>query len=288
MNTFKQLGIAVLAAAALAACSTTPPVNAGLDQARSDYRSLQGDPQAQRLAPVETKQAGDALALAEAAQARRDDVAQVDQLSYLAKQRVALARETARRKASEEAVANAAATRDKQRLAARTVEADAAAQTAAVAQRDAASAQRQTGDAERRNAALEEQLRDLKAKKTERGLVVTVGDVLFDTGRAQLNAGGVRNLQPLGNFLKEHPQRKAQIEGYTDSTGSENGNMALSRRRADAVLAALLDMGVPRNQLSAEGFGEARPVSDNGNSRGRQMNRRVEIVLPDDAQAAAR
>ncbi|MBG6079039.1 outer membrane protein OmpA-like peptidoglycan-associated protein [Rubrivivax gelatinosus] len=279
MNTLRHLTLAVLAAAALAACSTTPPVNATLAQARSDYRSLQGDAQTQRLAPLESRQAGDAIAQAEAAQARRDDAAQVEQLSYLAKQRVALAREAGRRKASEEAVAGAAAARDQQRLAARTREADAAAQAAAVAQR-------QAGDAESRNAQLRTQLSELEAKKTERGLVLTLGDVLFDTGRAELRAGGLRKLQQLGEVLKQEPQRKAAIEGYTDSTGSDSGNLALSRRRADAVLGALLDMGVGREQLTAQGFGATQPVAANDNPGGRQMNRRVEIVLSDEGSAA--
>lgn len=280
MTTFARFALAVLTAATLAACSSTPPVNSRLEQARSDYRSLQADPQAQRLAAAELKQAADALALAEAAQARGDEVAKVDQLSYLADQRVALARETSRRKASEEAVARASAERDRLRLEARTREAEAAAQTAAVAQR-------QASEAEQRNAELQAQLRELNAAKTERGMVVTVGDVLFATGRAELNAGGVRRLEPLGRFLKDHPQRQARIEGYTDSTGSPATNLELSRRRAEAVMAALLDMGVARSQLTTEGRGESMPVADNGNAAGRQMNRRVEIVFADDTQAAA-
>ncbi|MGC4077890.1 MAG: OmpA family protein [Rubrivivax sp.] len=287
MTTFARFALAVLTAATLAACSSTPPVNSRLEQARSDYRSLQADPEAQRLAAAELKQAADALALAEAAQARGDEVAKVDQLSYLADQRVALARETSRRKASEEAVARASAERDRLRLEARTREAEAAAQAAAAAQREAAASQQQASEAERRNAQLQAELRELNAAKTERGMVVTVGDVLFATGRAELNAGGVRRLEPLGRFLKDHPQRRARIEGYTDSTGSPATNLELSRRRAEAVMAALLDMGVARSQLSTEGRGESMPVADNGNAAGRQMNRRVEIVLADDTQAAA-
>jgi len=303
MTTFRNFSLAVLAAAALAACSSIPADNVGLIQARNDYRALQGDPLTQRLAPLELKQAGDALALAEAAQARHDDVAQVDQLAYLARQRVALAREAGSRKGAEASVAEAGAERDRLRLDARTREADASARSAAIANRDAASSQRdaaasqqqaalsqqqamasqqQAGDAERRNAALEAQLRELNAKKTDRGMVVTIGDVLFDTGRSELKPGGLQNIQRLGGFLKEYPQRKALIEGYTDSTGSETTNIALSGRRADAVMAALLAMGVTRSQLAAQGYGETHPVAGNETSGGRQANRRVEIVLSDE------
>ena len=303
MTTIRHLTLAVLAAAALAACSTIPADNLTLNQARSDYRALQGDPLTQRLAQSELKQAGDALAVAESAQADHKDVEQVNQLAYLARQRIALAREAGYRKGAEASVAEAGAERDQLRLAARTREADASARSAAVANRDAANSQRdaaasqqqaamsqqqaavsqqQAGDAERRSAALEAQLRDLNAKKTERGMVITIGDVLFDTGRADLKPGGMQNIQRLGGFLKEYPQRKALIEGYTDSTGSDISNVALSGRRADAVMAALLGMGVTRGQLAAQGYGETHPVAGNETSSGRQMNRRVEIVLSDE------
>lgn len=295
MTSFRTLTLSVLAAAVLAACAGMPADNVGLNQARSDYRGLQADPVAQRLAAPELRQAADALALAEAAQARRDDSARVDQLAYLARQRVALAREAANRKSAEEAVAKASAERDRLRLAARTREADVSAQSAATARRDAtgsqqqaaasqqqaAAAQQQAGDAERRSAALESELQALKAKKTDRGMVMTLGDVLFDSGRAEIKAGALHNLEPLGSFLKAHPERRAQIEGHTDATGGSAANQALSTRRAEAVLAALLEMGVDRRQLSAQGWGETRPLAGEGSAGGRQMNRRVEIVLPD-------
>lgn len=309
MNTIRFTSLTLMAAA-LAACSSVPPGNAQLDQARRDYLAAQANVQAQALAPVELRQAGDALALAEAAFARHDEAARVDQLAYISKQRTALAQETAGRKGSEAAVANASAERDRLRLEARTREADLATRNAAVATEDAAASQRrsavaqeqaaasrqqaadaqqlaaasqqQAGEADRRSRALEAQMRELNAKQTERGMVITMGDVLFDTGRAELKPGGRRNVERLGGFLKEYPQRKASIEGYTDSTGSSESNQALSGRRADAVMMALLDMGVGRGQLSTHGYGEIHPVAGNDNAGGRQMNRRVEIVLSDE------
>jgi outer membrane protein OmpA-like peptidoglycan-associated protein len=275
-------------AAALAACSTVPADNALLDQARSDYHAAQADGQTLALAPSEMQQAGDALARAENAFAQREDTARVDQLAYLARQRTALAQQTADRKASEAAVASASAERDRLRLAVRTRQADSATRTAVVATIDAAAAQQQAvtaqqeaSDANRRNQALEAELRALNAKPTDRGMVVTIGDLLFDTGRAELKSGGVRNVERLGSFLKEYPQRKALIEGYTDATGSESTNQTLSSRRAGAVMTALVNMGVDPGQLAAQGYGESRPVAGNDSATGRQMNRRVEIVLSD-------
>jgi len=303
MTHIRLASLAVLAAAALAACSSTPPQNTMLDLARSDYSTAQADVQTRTLAPAELKQAADALALAEASLARDDRMAQVDQLAYLARQRVALAREAADRKASEAVVAEATAARDRMRLAARTREADDATQAAASARRDAAASQQQSaaaqqqaalaqqqaaasrqqaGDAERRSQALEAQLRELDAKKTDRGLVITIGDVLFDTDQSELKSGGLRSIERLGSFLMEYPQRKAMIEGYTDSVGSDSHNQALSGRRADAVRTALVGMGVGSAQLLAQGYGESHPVAGNDSASGRQMNRRVEIVLSDE------
>ncbi|MDP1535528.1 MAG: OmpA family protein, partial [Rubrivivax sp.] len=317
MNSIRTTTLTLLAAATLAACSSIPATNVMLEQARSDYGLAQASNQTQTLAPAELKQAGDALARADAAFAKREDKAQVTQLAYLSRQQTALAQEAAGRKASEAAVAAASAERDKLRLDARTREADLAAQSAAIATQDAAASQRQAeasrqqseaaqrqamasqqqaaasrqqaaamqqqaGEAERRNQVLAAQLRELNAKQTDRGMVITIGDVLFDTGRAELKSGAVRNVERLGSFLKEYPQRKALIEGYTDSTGSEQTNQALSGRRAEAVMTALLGIGVSGGQLSAQGFGQARPVAGNDNAGGRQMNRRVEIVLSDE------
>jgi outer membrane protein OmpA-like peptidoglycan-associated protein len=320
MNNFQSLTRTALAAAALAAvaaCSSVPTSNAMLDQARSDYRVAQADAQTQALASAELRQAGEALARAEAAQSSKQETPQINHLAYLARQRVALAQSTAERKTAEATITQASAERDRLRLAARTREADTATQNAAIATADAASSQRdsaasmrqadaaqrqaaasqrqadvsqrnanasqlQASDAESRARALEAQLRDLNAKKTDRGMVITLGDVLFDTGRAELKPGAERNVDRLSAFLKANPARKVLIEGYTDSVGSDTLNQALSERRADAVRAALQGMGVDRAQLATEGFGEARPVAGNGNAAGRQMNRRVEIVLSDD------
>ena len=122
----------------------------------------------------------------------------------------------------------------------------------------------------------------MNAKKTERGLVITLGDVLFDINKAQLKTGGTRNLQNLAGFLKQYPQRKAQVEGYTDSTGSADYNQELSDRRASAVRTSLMDMGISNDRITTRGYGKESPGASNGTAAGRQMNRRVEIILSDE------
>ena len=282
--------LSLVAAAVLAGCSTLAPNNALLDQARSDYLVAQDTPRTRDLAGGELKQAGDALAKANEAQARGDKPDEVSHLAYLAKQRVAIAQETGQKKASEQTVANADATRDKVRLAARTREADKAHQAADVAALDAEYARnlavvsrQQASEAQARNAQLEAQLLAMNAKKTDRGYVITIGDVLFDTDKSQLKSGGLQNVANLAAYLKEVPGRRVLIEGFTDSTGSAGHNQELSGKRADAVRAALVAQGIAGDRAEIRGFGEAYPVAGNDTAGGRQLNRRVEILLSDDS-----
>jgi outer membrane protein OmpA-like peptidoglycan-associated protein len=103
--------------------------------------------------------------------------------------------------------------------------------------------------------------------------------VLFDTGRASLNPGAALKLDRLAAFLNEHPDRRVQIEGFTDSVGSDAYNQDLSERRAEAVKAALAARGIDPSRISTEGYGKAFPVATNSDSGGRQLNRRVEVVI---------
>lgn len=161
-------------------------------------------------------------------------------------------------------------------------QADAERQAANAAQLDANTARQQTQDAQSRARQLETQLKEMEAKKTERGMVITLGDVLFDTNQAQLKSGGTRNVQKLADFFKQYPQRKVMIEGFTDSTGSNTRNQELSDNRAHAVRTALLDMGISADRITTRGYGESYPVAGNDTAAGRQLNRRVEIIVSDD------
>ncbi len=261
------LTISFMVIAALAGCGSTP--NALLDSARSSYRSAQSDPKVTNLAPLELKQAGDTLAEADNAWKKGKDSAKVDHLAYLAQQQVSIAQETAKRKAAEADVSAADAERNKIRLSARTEEAE--------------KAQQQAQSAEMRASTLESQLKELNAKKSDRGTVITLGDVLFDTNRAELKSGGVREVQKLADILKQNPQRNVAIEGFTDSTGSENYNQQLSERRANAVRDTLMNMGIDSTRITTRGYGKSFPVASNSNQAGRQLNRRVEVIISDES-----
>jgi outer membrane protein OmpA-like peptidoglycan-associated protein len=126
-------------------------------------------------------------------------------------------------------------------------------------------------------------LKDLQAQMTDRGVVMTLGDVLFDVGKSTLKPGGVRIVQKLAAYLQENAQRKVGVEGFTDSTGSDDFNQQLSEDRAESVKAALVNAGVAPDRITVTGYGETSPVATNDTPAGRQLNRRVEVVLSDEA-----
>jgi outer membrane protein OmpA-like peptidoglycan-associated protein len=137
-------------------------------------------------------------------------------------------------------------------------------------------------EAERAKAEVDEllsQLSDLKAKQTERGIVLTMGDVLFAFDKATLSPEAFRNVDKLADFLRKHPNRSVLIEGHTDSVGSDEYNLDLSGKRADAVKNALVAKGVGEERITPKGYGKKYPVASNNTSDGRQLNRRVEVVV---------
>ena len=176
-------------------------------------------------------------------------------------------------------VAAGQAERDKIQLAARTRDVENAkmATNAALGQRDEATEQ---------SARLQAEVDQLKAKPTPRGLVLTLGDVLFNTGKSELNPGAARKLDQLAQFLKDHPERRVQIDGFTDSVGTDSYNLDLSQRRADAVKSSLMARGIDQSRIGSQGYGKGYPVANNTDSGGRQLNRRVEVVIGGDDGAS--
>ena len=262
MKKNRYFPLSLLAIAVISGCSSMP--NPSLDEAHSRFNSARTNPEITNLAPLELKDAGDTLNKADTAFSEDETVETVNHLAYVATQQVGIAQETAKQKEAEAAVAASAAKRTQVQLDARTVEADSAEANVA------------------RDQVLIAQLKALNAQKTERGIMITLGDVLFSTNKAQLNSGGMRNVQKLADFLTQYPQYKVSVEGYTDSQGSDDYNQGLSERRADAVKMALIDMAIDNSRVSASGYGKGFPVASNGNAAGRQLNRRVEIILSDE------
>ena len=255
MNTKCWTGIAL--ALIMAGCVSTPRPNAALESARAAVQSAEADPNVTKYAALDLESAKKDLEVAESASLHHDE-ARIAQPAYLAAQTARLAQLRASAKADDARVAAGQAERDQIQLAARAREADTAKEKAA---------------------RLQAEIDALKAKPTDRGLVLTLGDVLFDTGKAELNSGASRKLDQLAQFLTEHPDRRVEIDGYTDIIGTDAYNLDLSQRRAEAVRSALLSRGIDPARISTQGYGKAFPVASNADAGGRQLNRRVEIVI---------
>ncbi len=287
------IAIAVL----VGACSTVPRTTAQLDQTRIDFAAAQNNPNVPRFAASEMQQAGVAMSEANAAADHDDDTDKINRLANIAEQKIAIVQEVAAQRFAAAEAARNARERDQIRLDQRTNEADQARNSAAQAQlaaqvaanaateadRNRLDAQRMTLDAQAHAAQLQAQLDDLSAKKTARGMVITLSDVLFGTDQARLNPTGMRTAQKLADVLQQNPQRSVLVEGFTDSTGNTPHNQELSERRAAAVRDALTGMGIAGDRVAIHGYGPAYPVAANDSSDNRQLNRRVEIVLSDDS-----
>ena len=276
------MGLAI----ALSACASMPQPNAALEDARAAVQTAEADPNVAKYAPLDLDRARKDLGVAEDAALHRHD-AEIAQPAYLAAQNARIAQAHAAAKADDARVAAGQTERNQIMLAARTREAENAKASAENAKVVAAVAINQRDQANEETARVQAELDALKATPTSRGLVMTLGDVMFDTGRSELKSGGARKIDQLAQFLVEHPDRRVQIDGFTDSVGTDSYNEDLSQRRADSVKAALISRGVDPGRIGTEGYGKAYPVASNNDSGGRQLNRRVEVVIGNNASPIA-
>ena len=276
----------LLLAIGLAACGGPPAANPLLTEASQTYEAAERDTQIVAYAPVALDEAREALERSRQLWEDEADRAVVDHHAYIAQQRVHIAEQQARLKAAEKNLEVAEVQRKEVQLRARTAEAERAEREAQQAQARAEASEqeallaKQAAEAALEQArAMAERIAELEAEQTERGLVLTLGDILFDVGKATLKAGGQRAVAELASFLQEYPERNVLIEGHTDNTGSDELNLTLSRQRADAVRLALAENGIDQARIHIRGYGEAYPVAGNESSAGRQQNRRVEVVI---------
>lgn len=293
MTTRTPFGLALISIALLSACSTVPTPNPQLTQAKSDLSMVQSDPRTSRMAATELQQAIDSLNTANASWEREAPTEQVNHLAYLARQRVAIARETVAMRSAEQAASETGTDRTRIQLEARTQEANSAQRQADVAKSDALVAQQgteraravateaqlQADLAQAQNQQLQERLRELNAKPSPQGILLTLGDVLFDTDKAQLKPAGLQLVRQLAVVLRDYPTHTAQVDGFTDSTGTEAHNLTLSGQRAEAVRNALVSEGVSSTRVTTQALGTSNPVASNATADGRLLNRRVEIIL---------
>ncbi len=228
-------------------------------RAKAEQARAQADLEAKQRAQAESDRAAaeraksEALAAAHAAEQER------------------IAAERAKREADE---ARAAAIAQQQQLAA-----DAAKARQLAADADAARSKAEQDQAELRRQLLAQFNMILQTTETARGLIVNMSDVLFDTARYTLKPGAREKLAKISGIILGHPGLRIEVEGYTDSIGGDEYNMKLSENRANAVRDFLISQGLSADSITAQGFGKANPVADNGTSAGRQLNRRVQLVV---------
>jgi len=239
----------LIAILVLAGCASAPVANNSLGEAHAAYRLAADDPQVRVRAPVELALAERSLAQAERSWRDGKDAGLVAHQAYLAAQRSRIAQKTAQYRGAEATVATSSERQKSAELA-----------------------------AELRS--LKSQVADLKAQQTGRGWVLTLrNDLLFDSGSATLKPGAQRVADNLAQLMRRQPDRDIAIEGFTDSAGSIEANRKLSAGRAAAMKGALVARGIDPGRIDSRGYGPAFPVASNDTSTGRQLNRRVEIVI---------
>lgn len=253
--------IALTSLLVLGGCASAPKTPEGAVVAREKLTQLQNDPTLASKVSVAIRNADTAVKEAEIP---RKDKALSDHLVFVAAREVDVAWAQAKTRQLEDQRKGLSDEHANERLVSRTLEAD---------------------QAQADNEALRRQIADLNAKETERGIVVTLGDVLFETGKSQLKGGAAENLAKLSSFLKAYPDRTLMIEGHTDNVGSEDSNLTLSQHRAESVRSYLLEQGISNNRLGAYGKGESSPVASNDSVSGRALNRRVEVIIANPAAA---
>ena len=310
----------LLPLAVVTGCASTdlgPAAKAQLERAQIAYRQAQADPNVQSYAQLRLSEAQKAIQAAEQAK----DAEEMLHLGYVAEKKAQIAstagairkteqdtqqlgketsdillqkrdREVKAARAEAEAKGREA---EQARIAAeaRARDAEAKAREAEQARTQAeqaraqAEAEAQARAAEQaKTAALSKELSDLKAQQTDRGIVLTVGDVLFATGKAEVAPGGQRSVDKLAEFLKKNPKRNVLIEGHTDNTGNEDFNLKLSQQRADAVRDLLVARGIATERITTKGYGPKYPLVVNDTPSGRQQNRRVEVVVLNEGVSA--
>jgi outer membrane protein OmpA-like peptidoglycan-associated protein len=298
--------VAVLPLVLTAGCASSDAKRAArtqLERAETAYRQAQADPSVQAYAQLRLIDAEKALQAAEQAKDNDDKV----HLGYLAERKAQLATVTGATAKTEQSMQRLRQEtaevllqkRDRELTAARretdvkSRDAEQARRAAEARARDAEARareleqdRRQADEIDAKAAALANELQHLKAQRTDRGVVLTIGDVLFAPGKAEVGPGAQRSVEKLADFLKTYPKRHVLIEGHSDNLGTEEYNVRLSQQRAEAVRDMLVARGVAAPRIRTKGYGSKFPMVDNDSAAGRQQNRRVEVIVLNEGTTA--
>ena len=266
-------------------CGGISANNPDLIRARDAYETAQATTGVSENAPVEMYEAKQALQKAEQA----ENVEELEHLAYLAERHSQIAVAVATQRSAKKEIENLS--KEKNRILLNSREAEIESKLREIQEKEneverarleAEKARAQAEIATIRAQELERELSALNAKMTDRGHVLTLGDVLFEFDRAELLPGAYLTIDKLVAFLMKYPNRNVLIEGHTDSIGTADYNLNLSQRRADSVRIALVERDISLSRISTKGYGKTYPVASNDTEAGRQRNRRVEIVILDE------
>lgn len=274
-----------------------------LQKVQAAYNEANANPSVTSNAPVALLDAGKQLKAAESA----DNYKEMDQLTYIAERKIQTAIAIADTKVAEKEVEKLSkesssivlANRERELEKARqdasdmagkseqakllaeslTQELEQARKTAEEARKMTEAEALEAQKAKAKSEQMVKELEMLKAKQTDRGIVLTVGDLLFETGKAKLSPRARKSIVKLAEYLKKNPTRNILIEGHTDNIGSDEFNLALSKKRGDSVEAALIDKGIAPERITTRGYGKQHPIAPNDTKLGRQNNRRVEVII---------
>ena len=286
MNRLAKLGLTAAVTAVLGACATTPPgPPPEIVRLQSELDRVHNDPRIAPNAPNELRDA-DTLVSSLAMNGRQLEVHDYQHRVYIADRLIQTAEAEGLARYAEVRAHDLGTERDRLLVDTRTRQlqnaqiAVADAQASAMQARDDANAARADAAASRSETEmLRADLSNLQAQQTQRGFVVTLGDVLFEVDRAELKPGAARTLDQLAAALNDDRRSTISIEGHTDSTGNPQHNVDLSLHRAESVKSYLVQRGVDPARITTQGLGQDYPVASNATEAGRQQNRRVEVVV---------
>ncbi|MBW2245385.1 MAG: DUF4398 and OmpA-like domain-containing protein [Deltaproteobacteria bacterium] len=275
------------------ACAT--PQNADLDRVNARYAEVSRGQAVSIDTSVDMYDARKNLDHAKELMDGGAEAETVSHYAYMAELRIQLAELSADTRARREEAEQLLAQRQQIRLEARTGEADRASARARAAQASAAEATARAAQAttqaeeekakaraaELRLDEMQQQLEDLETRQSERGILLTLGGVLFEFGKADLKPAAETQLSRVAGFLIANPDRDVVIEGHADDVGTDEFNEELSRDRAESVRDYLVLSGVSGSRIVADGFGKRFPVTSNETDAGRAQNRRVELTILD-------
>ena len=261
----------ILVVTIVGGCAKYPLV----DEAKKQYNELKDDPEIVAQAPNALKDAEEQLKIIRNLKRNGASRELINHHAYIAEKKLVIAREMALLNARQDELAEVE--KEHQLVLAELQRAEALA-----ALQEAEKAKKEAKQARQRSAMLAKQLSELEAEKTERGLVINLQNVLFDSGEATIKLGSADNIAKLSRFLLEYTDRTVLVEGFTDNTGSREANKRLSEQRAEAVRRALIATGVAPERIFTRGYGEDYAIADNSTAAGRLQNRRVEVVISDE------